>query len=213
MNLKIAMGLLLAVLSASISSYLFLFEPALDRSDAVLELFKFILFTCAVSGVLLFYKSIDAQYRNLEEDRAAVDEFRRSFLRAYHNIKMVRREFRFLTRVENGKLIVSDTDKFFKTYRVLNDSYVEFELLRKSISADNGPFLKIRDQISSDMRAVDKYIRKIMLELEALNFSDEDGFELSTVGLFHAFLYEDGNPVHVAASKSLDKYLVYHASS
>ncbi|MBN8293422.1 hypothetical protein JI664_15720 [Rhodobacter sp. NTK016B] len=213
MNSKIVIGLLLAVLSASVAFYLFLFEPALDRSDAVLEVFKFILFTCAVSGVLLFYKSIDAHYRNREGDREAVDEFRRNFLRAYHNIKMVRREFRFLTRVENGRLIVPDTDKFFEAYKILNDSYVEFELLRKSITADTGPFSKIRDQISSDMRAVDKYIRKIMLELEALNFSDEDGFDLSSVGLFHAFLYEDGNPVHVAASKSLDKYLVYHASS
>lgn len=204
---KLGLGVAVAVASVITAYYVFIFELESKRADAFLEVFKFLLFTCVVSGVLLLYKSIDARQAEKKAEQLAVETFRRDFLAAYHNLKMVRREFRFVTSTEKGQLLIVDRIRFADCYRILNDAYVDFELLRKSISASSGIFADIESQISSDMRAVDSYIRKIMIELENIDWTSESSIHLSTVERFHAFLYTDGNPVHVAASKSLDRFL------
>lgn len=213
MHRKLGLGLGIVLLSVGAAYYIFSYELTSKRSEAFFEIFKFLLFTCAVSGVLLLYKSIEVHQSVRKAERRAVETFRQDFLAAYHNLKMVRREFRFLTHIDDGKLFIVDRPRFADCYRILNDAYVDFELLRKSISSASGIFAKIEAQISSDMRAVDQYIRKIMLELENMDWANESSFDLSKVERFHAFLYTDGNPVHVAASKSLDRFLSRVTSS
>ena len=173
----------------------------------MLEIFKFVLFTGAVSGILLLYKSIDAHYESRKRNEEAVEAFRKDFLSAYHQLKLVRREFRFLTDVKDGQFLILENKRFGETYSVFNNAYVDFELLRKSISDTAGPFASIARQISQDMKTVDRYVRKIMIELESLDWVNQNSFDLPKVERLHSFLYTDGNPVHVAASKSLDRFL------
>lgn len=208
MQEKRHIGALIAIASMAAAAYIFSTYLTASRQDAWLEIFKFLLFTCVASGALLLYRSIEASSDVRRQNKQAVESFRKDFLAAYHQLKMVRRDFRFITAVEAGDLHILDAERFANSYHTMNNAYVEFELLRKSISGSGSAFEDISTQIEADMRSVDKYIRKIMIELENVDWKTYTSVPISKVELFHSFLYTDGNPVHVAASKSLDRFLV-----
>jgi hypothetical protein len=201
-------GAVVAFVSLAAAFYVFSSHLTSLKQEALLEVFRFLLFSCAVSGVLILYKSMEAESRLRMQDQKAVEEFRKDFLAAYHQLKMVRRDFRFTTSVKEDQLGILDTERFANAYHLLNNAYVEFELLRKTISGTSGAFKNISAQIEADMRSVDKYIRKIMIELENIDWKAANTVPVSDVELFYSFLYTDGNPVHVASSKSLDRFLV-----
>jgi len=205
---KLSAGIFFAILSLAAGIYIFVSHLTTLKQEALLETFKFLLFSCAASGMLLLYRSMEAKSERQKQDRQAVEEFRKDFLAAYHQLKMVRRDFRFLTQVTGDELFILDVERFAIAYHTLNNAYVEFELLRKSISGTSGAFKDVSAQIESDMRSVDRYIRKIMIELEGADWTGAPSIEIAEVQLFCGFLYTDGNPVHVAASKSLDRFLV-----
>ena len=179
-----------------------------NRSDADLEVFKFLLATCALGALLFVYQAIEALREARENEREELIRFREKFLTAYHDIKRVRRKLRFVFVSTDDGLRICDSKELVSAYDMLNTSYVEFELLRKLKLTRKGVLERQYSQVVQDMRSVDKYLRGIMIELEGLDWKSNRVIGINEVEKLQSFLFADKNPVHVAASKSLDKFLV-----
>ena len=217
-----SLGLVVTLMGiiGSVSLYSMLPEPdpgvtGKTKRDAYFELFKFFLTVVLVGGAGLIYADIKereesaqkarskARDRNRERQRQ-LEQFFRDLTHTYNNIKQQRRILRRgLEKVPSGGWDLHESN-YWDCMNELNDLQLQLEFGRRLTKLGIGALEMLGAKVEPELRAAEKYLRKVTDEFEAKELKHDDAPgrenfilvpETSELYEFVRETREDGKPI------------------
>ena len=183
--------------------------PQSGNEQLQIELFKFSTFTVMVGGFILVFRHLSKLEEKNKKYLNEIQDFRDNFLKAYHDLKKVRRNLRTqATLIEKDKIVFANKNYLLDNVSILNDAHLGIENSRRFLEMEHPTNSRNWNIIRGNLKQIDDYTRSILDEFETNTLFEDRHAHLNKSKFLLEFLFDKTPPSYVNDFESMNKNLL-----